>query len=322
MTKGMERGAARRMLPRLEANGKKCAFSIDGWMKMHVFHASDMESVHFLPAATLETMENVRFLPITTVHAGSGIHDVTRVSPGCRGRLARYTTLMNEECLICGAPLVYREASEPMECDVCHARVASRVCCQNGHFVCDECHTRGLDAIAGLCLKSTSRNPIEILNEMMDASFCHMHGPEHHAMVGAALLTAYRNAGGKLDLEGALGDMLSRGRSIPGGTCGFWGACGAAISSGAFVSIATGATPLTEESWGLANLMTSHALARIGSVGGPRCCKRCSYLAVLAAVDFARERLGVVMQASEPVCMRSAQNNQCIASRCPFFPGA
>ena len=28
-----------------------------------------------------------------------------------------------------------------------------------------------------------------------------MHGPEHHAMVGSALLTAFKNAGGDVDLE-------------------------------------------------------------------------------------------------------------------------
>ena len=27
----------------------------------------------------------------------------------------------------------------------------------------------------------------------------YLHGPEHHVMVGAALLTAYRNAGGGIE---------------------------------------------------------------------------------------------------------------------------
>ena len=45
-------------------------------------------------------------------------------------------------------------------------------------------------------------------------AFCHMHGPEHHVMVGAALLTAYKNAGGELDLEPALQEIASRGRYV------------------------------------------------------------------------------------------------------------
>ena len=155
----------------------------------------------------------------------------------------------------------------------------------------------------------------------MAMPFCHMHGPEHHVLVGAALLTAYRNAGGALELGEALKEMQSRGRAVPGGACGFWGACGAGISAGQFVSIATGSTPLAVESWGLSNRMTAKALEAIGTVGGPRCCKRDSYLAVLAAVDFAAEQLGVRMERSAPVCTRSKQNNQCIGTRCPFFGG-
>ena len=50
------------------------------------------------------------------------------------------------------------------------------------------------------------RAPLEYLekDELMECAICHMHGPEHHVMVGAALLTAYKNAGGKIDLEPCL----------------------------------------------------------------------------------------------------------------------
>ena len=41
-----------------------------------------------------------------------------------------------------------------------------------------------------------------------------MHGPEHHVMVGAALLTAYKNAGGDIDLHSALIEMLNRGKKF------------------------------------------------------------------------------------------------------------
>ena len=37
---------------------------------------------------------------------------------------------MNEECLICGAPLVYLEEEQWMECAVCHKKVESRACCE------------------------------------------------------------------------------------------------------------------------------------------------------------------------------------------------
>ena len=183
---------------------------------------------------------------------------------------------MNEECLICGAPLEYLQEETLMECFFCHKKVRSLTRCVRGHYV--------------------------------------------HTMVGAALLTAYRNAGGEVDLEKRLMAMLQRGKQIPGGVCGFWGACGAGISTGIFVSLVTGASPLATDAWGLSNLMTSKALGAIGEIGGPRCCKRDSYLAILSAVDFAKEHFGVEMEKHEIVCSRCGENNQCITKRCPFHP--
>ena len=225
---------------------------------------------------------------------------------------------MKDECLICGAPLEYLEAGQEMECALCRKKEISRTRCVHRHYVCGECHTAGLDAVVGLCLREASADPAVILEKMMAMPFCHMHGPEHHAMVGAALLTAYKNAGGELDLPKALEEMMSRAKQVPGGSCGFWGACGAGISSGIFVSIVTGSTPLSERPFALSNRMTARSLAAIGETGGPRCCKRDSYLSLLCAVDFVREELGVEMERPEIVCTHSARNNQCIGERCPF----
>lgn len=225
---------------------------------------------------------------------------------------------MNEECLICAAPLAYLETDEIMECAVCHKKESSKTRCVDGHYVCNECHTKGMDAIIGSCLRESSKDPVKIVKKLMDQSFCHMHGPEHHVMVGAALLTAYKNAGGDIELHQALAEMMNRGKSVPGGACGFWGACGAGISTGMFVSIISKSTPLAVEPFGLSHLMTSKALEQIGMVGGPRCCKRDSFLSILAAVDFVEQHFQVSMEKSEVVCGYSTQNNQCIGARCPF----
>lgn len=227
---------------------------------------------------------------------------------------------MNEECLICKAPLEYLNESVEMECVLCHKKVLSKTRCVNGHFVCDDCHTRGLDTVISICLEETSRNPVEVMNRLMTQPFCHTHGPEHHVLVGSALLTAYKNAGGDIDLPKMLIEMQNRGRQVPGGVCGFWGACGAGISSGMFVSLISGATPLSVEPWGLSNRMTSQSLNAIGEIGGARCCKRDSYLAILAAIDFVAEHFGIQMEKTEIICQFSNKNNQCIGNRCPFHP--
>ena len=228
---------------------------------------------------------------------------------------------MKEECLICKAPLEYLVQDEMMVCAVCGKTEPSKTRCVGGHYVCSECHTQGMDSILGLCLSETGKDPLVILEKLMALPFGHMHGPEHHVMVGAALLTAYKNAGGEIDLEKALQEMYRRGKAVPGGACGFWGACGAGVSAGQFMAIATDSTPLATEPWGLSNQMTAKALDSIGKHGGPRCCKRDSYLSILAAIDFAAEHLGIQMEKAAPVCTRSHQNNQCIGKRCPFIGG-
>ena len=229
---------------------------------------------------------------------------------------------MNDECIICKAPLEYLEKDIEMECAICHKKENSKTRCVKGHYVCNDCDTKGIDAIIGICLNTDSKDPVEIIRMMMAEPFCHMHGPEHHVMVGSALLTAYKNAGGDIKLEEALMEMQSRGKNVPGGACGFWGACGAGISTGMFVSIITKASPLTQESWGLSNLMTSKALGEVGKIGGPRCCKRDSYLAILSAIDFVKEHFDIEMEKNKVACIHSDINNQCIGSRCPFVQRA
>ena len=231
--------------------------------------------------------------------------------------------MQNEECLICGAPLEYLAQDTLMECVLCHKQEPSKTRCVEGHYVCNDCHTAGMDSIIALCMAETSKDPIAILEKMMSQPFCHMHGPEHHVLVGAALLTAYNNClpdTSKLDMQKDLAEVMSRGRQVPGGACGYMGACGASISTGIFMSVVTRNTPFSTDTWQLCNLCTAHALEQVALNGGPRCCKRDSYLSILTAIDFVKEHLGVQMEKPEVRCSRSHINDQCIGKRCPFSP--
>lgn len=226
---------------------------------------------------------------------------------------------MTEGCLICGEELEYLNEAVSMECEICHKKVPGKTRCKNGHFVCDACHSSGVDQIFSLCLCETEKNPLHILEKMMSMDFCHMHGPEHHVMVGSSLLTAYKNAGGDIDLMEALKKMYQRGSEVPGGICGFWGSCGAGISTGIYISIVTGSTPLEKDPWKYSNRMTASALGTISRHGGPRCCKRDSYLAVKEAIRFTKEVLNVELEDSPVQCTRSKINQQCLGKECPFF---
>lgn len=179
------------------------------------------------------------------------------------------------------------------------------------------------DSVIVLCLAEQSNDPIEVLERLMSQSWCHMHGPEHHVLVGAALLTAYNNAlpdTARLDLKELLPEVIKRGQQVPGGACGYMGACGASISTGIFMSVITRNTPFSTDTWRLCNLCTSQALEQVALNGGPRCCKRDSYLSILAAVDFVRKNLGVEMHRADITCSRSQINEQCIGKNCPFSP--
>ena len=225
-------------------------------------------------------------------------------------------------CLICGADLVYFQEAKEMTCVFCGKRELSHASCKDGHYVCDACHARkGIEAVMRECRTTKSRNPIEIMQKIMADPYIYMHGPEHHVMAGAALLAAYHNSGGEVDLDWALAEMKERGGQVPGGVCGFWGCCGAGVSTGIYMSIITKATPLSGKSWGLSNRMTSRALNAIGEIGGPRCCKRDTFTAVKEAVQMTKEELGIEMELPEKIeCGFHVENQQCLKNRCPYHP--
>ena len=101
------------------------------------------------------------------------------------------------------------------------------------------------------CLQEKSKNPVEIFRNIANMDFVRIHGPEHHILDGAALLTAFYNAGGNINLENSLVELMNRGLKMPGATCGMWGICGAVSSMGAELSIIDGTGPLsTDSSWG------------------------------------------------------------------------
>lgn len=224
------------------------------------------------------------------------------------------------DCILCAGKLIYFNEPKEMECGICHGKFFSNVQCEHGHYICDECHSgNGIKLILEVCRTTLSTDPIEIMQKLMAQPCIHMHGPEHHVMVGAALLATYHNSGGNIDLNKALTEIDRRGKQVPGGACGFWGSCGAAVSAGMYISIVTGSTPLSKEAWSLSNRMTSEALKEISLLGGPRCCKRNSFTAAISAVDFTQRYLSVNMKRVVEIhCSFSKYNHECLGGICPY----
>lgn len=170
--------------------------------------------------------------------------------------------------------------------------------------------------------QQTGTNPVRIFKAMARQDYINMHGPEHHILDGASLLVAFANAGGKIDLDAALEKLAAEGLRMPGAMCGLWGVCGAITSIGAALSIIDGTGPLsTDGTWGSHMQYTAAAVAELGTVNGPRCCKRDAMLAFKHGVEYVNAHYGVTLEYEPQVCEFSARNAQCIGARCPFFEG-
>jgi hypothetical protein len=232
------------------------------------------------------------------------------------------TNRHNSGCLICGADLVYRDAPRQIACELCGEELPANAACANGHFICDRCHgLPALEWIEETCCTSHATEPLALAELLMKHPAVKMHGPEHHFLVPAALITAYCAVCGEDEKTERLATARRRAEQVQGGICGFHGACGAAVGAGIACSVLTGATPLAREAWRLANLMTAACLTAIGEAGGPRCCKRDTYLALLVGRDFLNRHLGAGLPTAEPpICAFSASNRECLAGGCRFFP--
>jgi hypothetical protein len=225
-------------------------------------------------------------------------------------------------CVVCGEELVYGK-NEKLECFYCRKVFDSNVKCKEGHYVCDKCHSMPAnDLIESYCIDSQMEDPLDLALILMRDQRVKMHGSEHHFLVPAVLLSAYYNIRRdqkrkKLKIR----EARTRSSKILGGFCGFYGDCGAAVGTGIFISLITDSTPLSTREWKLSNLMTAKSLSTIANHGGPRCCKRNTYLAINEAVSFLEENFGIEMKINRNVrCEFTDLNRECLKKKCPFYP--
>jgi len=225
-------------------------------------------------------------------------------------------------CLICGAPLVYLTALEDKACARCGTVKGANAVCEEGHFVCDACHVRDpKELIRSVCTNTRETDMIRLLEEVRSDSRFPMHGPEHHALVPAVILTTYRNLGGKIT-ESDILTGIERGLSIPGGSCGFLGICGAAVGVGIAFSIILGANPLTPKPRQTVQRVLSEIIGVLAGQEAARCCRRECFLSLREAARISEDLLPVSLRADEASpCEQYRGNAECSRAGCPFFPG-
>jgi hypothetical protein len=168
-------------------------------------------------------------------------------------------------------------------------------------------------------IKAKSKNPIEIVKDIMHKDFINIHGPEHHYLDGAAFLVAYKNAGGDIELNSALDELAKRTIKMPGAMCGMWGVCGSSVAIGACLSIINGTGPLSDNQFYKDNMeYTSSVINRMSQIGGPRCCKRNAFISLSYAIDFVEKHYGIKLDKDNIKCEFTSFNKECIKERCPF----
>lgn len=223
-------------------------------------------------------------------------------------------------CMVCKSPLVYGNEVKEVECYYCKTKAQNSVTCKEGHYVCDKCHSKeALVVIEQICEASKQTDMMELFRTIREHPSIPKHGPEHHAMVPAIIVTAYRNLGNEIP-KNALKTALSRGSTVIGGSCGFMGMCGAASGVGIGFAILLEASPVTSTSRMMAQQVTHKVLGEIAKYEAARCCNREVWTALTLASKFSEEFLKVHLPTTEEVkCDQKRYNQYCYGKECPIF---
>lgn len=224
-------------------------------------------------------------------------------------------------CLVCGNDVLPIAKQVEMHCSFCGKSSPAIEACIENHFVCEECsHLDSKQIVKTICLKSNKIDPIDLVKEIMSSPAIKMHGPEHHFITPAVLLTAMANLSG--NKEGLL-QKIELAETIAQSSfpaCSWHlGTCGAALGTSIFFIIWKNLDPMNPSSWEESNTVVANSLKRISQHGTPRCCKRDSYIAIEETVEYLKENYNINLPISEAKCIFSLRNRSCKLDDCIYF---
>lgn len=225
-------------------------------------------------------------------------------------------------CILCGDILEVIEEPIKTLCDYCGKTSLITHECKSDHFICDICYNIDTyDFIINQCLKYKGYDVIELAINIMNSPVIKMHGSEHHFIVPAVLYTCTHNKLNNTDdLEKKLLIIKDRSFNETSDHCTFKaGTCGAAFGTGVFLSVYNDRSLYSEDEWSETNHIIADSLKKVAESPGPRCCKRDTYLSLLASVSFLNDKYAIELIASEPKCIFSLRNKNCGREECEFF---
>ena len=279
-----------------------------------------MDDGTLLMRGRLETQGVPRGIPdddsVFVLDAAGAVVNVAQDESCCCSPAVQRT----DGCMVCGGALAYTTEARQHTCALCGRVQESAVACVQGHYVCDACHARdALQVLCNFCATTGETDMLALCSAIRRHPRIPLHGPEHHGMTAAVVMTAYRNAGGSVSAA-SLRTVVERAAAVPGGACAWLGACGAALGVGAAFAALTGADPLQAAQRCNVMRVVATILERIAVFDAPRCCQRECLVALQEAARLSHRYLPLPLAAErlEP-CRQFGRNRECIGDRCPFW---
>ncbi len=226
----------------------------------------------------------------------------------------------SQGCMVCGAPLIYETLFSRHECHYCGRSVEASENCEQGHYVCDQCHsTDSVRAIESICFSSPETDMLRLFHQVRRHPAIPLHGPQFHALVPAVILATYRNRGGKLG-DTVLATGISRGSQVIGGSCAYNGICGAAVGVGIAFSLILEANPVKADQRQTVQTVVQRVLKELADFNAARCCNRDCVVSLQQAAKLSQHYLPLPLVAQEWLpCDQHQLNSDCLGTDCPLF---
>jgi len=223
-------------------------------------------------------------------------------------------------CMVCGTPLTYLENNREKKCAFCGIVKAANAECENGHFVCDDCHSsNAIDIVRHICLNTEETDMIDLFNMIRCHPSIPLHGPEYHFIVPGVIVATYRNLGGKVS-DTDIQTAIDRGKTIPGGVCGFWGGCGAALGTGTAFAVLLKGNPIKARERKIVQQITGIIINKINQLEAARCCQREAWTALKIAAELSPQYLEIPLRANGGThCTQQSKNKECMGKGCPYI---
>lgn len=250
-----------------------------------------------------------------------------RTVSSCWGDAAgasEHTNSNTENCKICGGQLEYFNSGKELTCVLCGKKEIGNIACQNGHYVCDECHGKDLfDNIKDYVLKSKKLNPFEIAEYLMNKDNVPMLGCENAWIAAGSLMVAIKNNGSvKVTDEQIVEALIRTKRQAIGGYCGLTGVCGIAPAIGACFSVILGAACPKDQETAVTMKVVARIINKIADETGPCCCKNFVRTAIDESIKAAKEYLNVSLHSNSEaiICTYSSRHpHGCREAKCQYF---